>query len=260
MPDEALAFLRELEVADETLSAAEADLAEFGAEVERVRLRAAELDEFVSRLPGERERLQAERGAAEQQAARALRAKDEAGESRADAQHGRSAEAVAERQRAVIRTRDALRMADRRVSELGEESAKLEDAAADAIREASELETRMRRLAAEFHEHPRLTEHGTSDPLPGLSGIVEWGSAARAALFVARGGLSSEREAVIRQANELGSVLLGEPLLSAKSATVLRRVEELKAAGHSPRSSEKVSLRTGKEAAPPAPGTRGPPP
>ncbi len=52
MSDEALAFLRELEAADEALSAAEAELAELGAEVERVRLRAAELEEFLSRLPG----------------------------------------------------------------------------------------------------------------------------------------------------------------------------------------------------------------
>jgi hypothetical protein len=130
----------------------------------------------------------------------------------------------------VIRTQDALRMADRHVSELGEESAALEDAAAEAICEAAELEGRARRLAAEFGQHPRMTEQAAPDPPQGLAGIVEWGSATRAALFVARGGLSSEREAVIRQANELGSMLLGEPLLAAKPATVLRRVEELKAA------------------------------
>jgi chromosome segregation ATPase len=227
--DEALAFLRELEAADETLSAAEAELAELGAEVERVRLRAAELEEFLSRLPVERERLRTEQAGAEQQAARALRAKNEASESLADAERGRSADAVAEARRAVIRTQDALRMADRHVSELGEESAALEDTA-EAICEAAELEGRARWLAAEFGQHPRLTERAASDPPPGVAGIVEWGNAARAALFVARGGLGSEREAVIRQANELGSVLLGEPLLAAKPATVLRRVEELKAA------------------------------
>ncbi|HLM33704.1 MAG TPA: hypothetical protein VK285_06510 [Gaiellaceae bacterium] len=228
--EQTLAFLRKLEGTDATLSAAEAELAELAGEVERVRLRAAELEEFLSRLPVERERLQADRVDAEQQSARALRAKDEASESLADAERGRSAEAVAEARRAVIRTQDALRMADRRVSELGEEFAKLDGAAANAIREAAELETRAHRLAAAFGEHPRLAEQGTSGPLPGLTGIVEWGSAARAALFVARGGLSSEREAVIRQASELGSVLLDEPLLAARPAIVLRRVEELKAA------------------------------
>jgi chromosome segregation ATPase len=228
--DEALAFLRELEAADETLSAAEGELAELGAEVERVRLRAADLEKFLSRLPVEWEQLQTEQAGADQQAARALRAKDEASESLADAERGRSADAVAEARRAVIRTQDALRMADRHVSGLDAESAALEGADADAIREAAELDAQARQLVAEFRQHPRLTEQAASDPLPGLPGIVEWGSAARAALFVARGGLSSEREAVIRQANELGSKLLGEPLLAAKPATVLRRVEELTAA------------------------------
>ncbi len=230
MSDQVLSFLRELDVADETLSAAEAEFAGLGAEVERVRLRAAELEGFLSRLPAERERVQTERADAEPQAARALRVKVEAGESLADAERGRSAEAVAGARRAVIRSQDASRMTDRRVSELGEESAKLESAAADAIREAAELEAQGRRLAAAFREHPRLTQQGTPGPLPGLVGIVEWGSAVRAALFVARGGLSSEREAVIRQANELGSVLLGEPQLATRPATVLRLVEELKAA------------------------------
>jgi chromosome segregation ATPase len=224
--DEVLAFLRELEDMDETLSAAEADLDELAAEVERVRLRAAELDEFLARVPVEQERLEAERPEAERQAAHALQARDKAEESLAVAEQGRSDEAVAEARRALVRTRDALRMADRRVSELAEEAAKLEGAAADAIREAAELEARARQLAAAFREHSRLTEQAASGPPPGLAGVVEWGSAARAALFVARGGLGSEREAVIRQANELGSVLLGEPLLATRPATVRRRIEE----------------------------------
>jgi chromosome segregation ATPase len=225
--EEVLAFLRELEDTDEKLSAAEADLDELAAEVELVRLRAAELGEFLARVPAEQERLDAQRTEAELQAAPALQAREKADQSLAVAEQGRSGEAVAEARRAVVRARDALRMADRRVSELDEESAKLEDAAADAIREAAELEARARHLAAAFREHPRLIEQAASDPPPGLAGVVEWGSAARAALFVARGGLGFEREAVIRQANELGSVLLGDPLLATRPATVRRRVEEL---------------------------------
>jgi len=226
--EQALAFLRELEDTDETLSAAEADLDELAAEVEHARLRAADLDEFLARIPVEREQLEAERAEAERQAAHALQAKDEAEESLAVAEPGRSEKAVvAEARRALVRTRDALRMADRRISELVDEAPKLAGAAADAIREAAELEARARQLAVAFREHSRLTEQAASNPLPGLAGVIEWGSAARAALFVARGRLSSERDAVIRQANELGSVLLGEPLLATRPATVRRRVEEL---------------------------------
>jgi chromosome segregation ATPase len=229
--EQALAFLRKLEGTDATLSAAEAALAELAAEVERVRLHAAEVDEFLARLPSERQRLQAERAKADPQAAHALRTSDGAEELFAVAERGRSEEGVAEARRAVIRTRDALRMAERHVSVLDEEAAELESAAAEAIREVAELEGRAHNLAAAFGEHSRLAEQAASEPGPGLGGVVEWGSAARAALFVARGGLSSEREAVIRQANELGSVLLGEPLLAARPAAVVRRVEELKAAG-----------------------------
>jgi chromosome segregation ATPase len=225
--EEVLAFLRELEDTDETLSVAEADLDDLAAEVERVRLRASGLGEFLARVPVEQERLEAQRAQAERQAAHGLQAREKAEESLGVAELGRSEDAVAETWRAVVRTRDALRMVDRRVAELDEEAAELEGAAADAIHEAAELEARARRLAASFQEHPRLIEQAASDPPPGLAGVVEWGSSARAALFVARGGLGFEREAVIRQANELGSVLLGEPLLATRPATVRRRVEEL---------------------------------
>jgi chromosome segregation ATPase len=225
--EEVLAFLRELEDTDETLSAAEADLDELAAEVERVRLRAAGLGEFLVRVPVEQERLEVQRAQAERQAAHAVQAREQAEESLGLTKLDRSDDAAAETRRAVIRTRDALRMVKRRVAELDEEAAELERAAADAIREAAELEGGARRLAAAFRERPRLVEQAASGPSPGLAGVVEWGSAARAALFVARGGLGSEREAVIRQANELGSVLLGEPLLATRPATVRRRVEEL---------------------------------
>jgi hypothetical protein len=70
--EEVLAFLRELEDTDETLSAAEADLDELAAEVERVRLRAAGLGEFLVRVPVEQERLEVQRAQAERQAAHAL--------------------------------------------------------------------------------------------------------------------------------------------------------------------------------------------
>ncbi|HYM63629.1 MAG TPA: hypothetical protein VES61_03015 [Gaiellaceae bacterium] len=223
---EELAFLQELERVDETLQAAAAELDELGAEVERVRLVAAELEAFQAQLPVARERLEAERAEAARQAADALRAGDEAEASLQAADRGRSEEAAAGARRAVVRTRDAQRMAERRVAELGEGAAKLAGAAAGAIREAAELEEQARELATAFGEHSRLTEQATSDPAPGLAAVVEWGRAARAALFVARGGLNSEREAVIRQANELGSVLLGEPVFAVRPAVVRRRVEE----------------------------------
>jgi hypothetical protein len=48
---------------------------------------------------------------------------------------------------------------------------------------------------------------------------------AGAALFVARGSVAAERDAVIRQANELASAMLGEPVAAGSVAVVRRQLE-----------------------------------
>jgi hypothetical protein len=55
--------------------------------------------------------------------------------------------------------------------------------------------------------------------------VAEWGTRARAALLVARSQLASERDAVVRQANELGASVLGEPLPALSAGEIARRVE-----------------------------------
>ena len=55
--------------------------------------------------------------------------------------------------------------------------------------------------------------------------LVEWSSRVRAHVFVAAGQLDSQRDRVIREASELGSMLLGEPLYGATPAQVRARVE-----------------------------------
>ena len=62
-------------------------------------------------------------------------------------------------------------------------------------------------------------------PGPGTTGIAEWGTRARAALLVARSQLATERDAIVRQANELGAVVLGQTLPPLGAAAVARRVE-----------------------------------
>ena len=56
--------------------------------------------------------------------------------------------------------------------------------------------------------------------------LATWATEARAALFVARGRLAAERDAVIRQANELAALVLGEPLSVQSAGLVARRVEQ----------------------------------
>jgi hypothetical protein len=127
--------------------------------------------------------------------------------------------------RAETQARDHLRMTNRRVEAAEERADKLRRDETAAKQEAPKLEARARKLARLLADRPRLAEDAGHDPAPGLEGVSEWASRARAALFVARGGLAAEREAVIRQANELGSLVLGEPIAASSAAAVARRLE-----------------------------------
>jgi hypothetical protein len=69
---------------------------------------------------------------------------------------------------------------------------------------------------------PRVSDAGGADPGASLDDLVEWGARVHAALFVVRGGLELERERVVREANELGAAVLGEPV-----AASVGRVREL---------------------------------
>jgi hypothetical protein len=216
-----LRFLRELERADEEVGAVLAELDGLAEEAEVVRLRALELEAFGIRLPAERDRIAGglEHVRSEVEAARSALAQAEEAVRRADG------DAATEAARFETRARDRLSVAKGRFEQAEAESANLERRARTAENEGRELEREARRLAGELRNRSRLAEDAGADPRPGLSGIAEWGSAARAALFVARGQLAAERDAVIRQANELGALALGEPLTSVATSAVARRVE-----------------------------------
>ena len=59
-----------------------------------------------------------------------------------------------------------------------------------------------------------------------LEEIVEWAARAHAALFVVRGGLESERERVVLEANALAAAVLGEDVGGASVALVRQRLEQ----------------------------------
>jgi hypothetical protein len=54
--------------------------------------------------------------------------------------------------------------------------------------------------------------------------LVAWASRAHAELFVAAGQIAAQRERVIREANELASMLLGEPTYGSTVEQALARV------------------------------------
>jgi len=223
--ERAVAFLRELARADEDAAATLAELDELAAGVDRVRVRAADLEAFFVRFPADRAAALDASGEAELAAAAAheelVRAEAEATAAEATRDERRAREARHD----VVRARDALAMAERGCDEARRAVESLAEREADCERERAELGVEARRLAAALRARPRLAEQAGEEPVGGLAEIEEWGSAARAALFVARSGLATERDAVLRQANELGTVVLGEPHVGTPPGAIADRLE-----------------------------------
>jgi hypothetical protein len=223
--DARVALVRELERADEDVAALLAELDELYAACEAVRTRALAVETFFARLPAERTAREQALGEARATVERAEEAARRAADELARAERAAEEERRAAARRFDVRARDALAGARRRLATASAERERLESGAAEAEREAQTLEERARVLAAALRRRPRLAADAGAAPGAELGGVSEWGGRARAALLVARAGLAAERDALIRQANELGSAVLGEPLAPARAHDVARRVE-----------------------------------
>jgi chromosome segregation ATPase len=201
-----LSVLHELEEADQELSTTLERLDDLAHEVQEIGARATELSRRLARLPAERAAVAAARA----EAARDIEARRQEHEQVLAAGYRDEAEARREQTRAA----DLLHSAERRLEAATEEEARLAEEEETASREARELWERAVGVDA--------------DPPAGdsLEELAAWATETRAALFVRRGQVAAQREAAIRQANELGSALLGEPLVAQSAALVARRVEE----------------------------------
>jgi hypothetical protein len=220
-----LAFLHELERADEAVAATLGELDELTSSVDSVRRRAEEADAFRRRFPAERSELDAALAGADELAANRRTAAAAAERELEEAGASSDRERIAAARRNAVRQRDALHVAERQREELAARRAALEQRAGEVEKDVSELETRAGELASALAARPRLAEDAGTPPEPELAGVLDWASRARAGLFVARGGLTAERDAVVRQANELGALVLGEPLTAGGPAAVARRIE-----------------------------------
>jgi chromosome segregation protein len=216
-----LGLLRELELADEEAGAALAELDELAREAESVRVKALDVAAFEARLPGKREAAGAEltRARGEREAARAALAEAEA------AVRTARPDGEADARRFEIRARDRVSVAERRARSAEEACEALERRAEDSKREGEELGSRAAAVAEALQGRPRVAVEAGAAPTPGLAGVANWGEAARAALFVARGQVAAERDALVRQANEVGGLALGEPLTTLGASAIVRRVE-----------------------------------
>jgi hypothetical protein len=226
MPDRRLAILEDLERAEEEVAAELAEVDELYAACEQVRLAAHDLLDFVERLPEERE-------AAAREIEEAARARDEgravfenAQQELAAAEKTGDPDVLAAARRFHIRTRDALHLADRRAHAAEDRAAELAAAATAAEHHARELNARAHELAEALARRPRVALETAIAPDATPAQVAEWGTQARAALLVARSQVAAERDALVRQANELASNVVGEPvgaMSAAGAANLLRR-------------------------------------
>jgi chromosome segregation ATPase len=88
-----------------------------------------------------------------------------------------------------------------------------------------DLQREAERLPAEVAQ---LSEHAAAldgvEPPEGES-LVDWASHAHAELFVEAGQLDAQRDRLIREANELATMLVGEPTYGATARQALARAE-----------------------------------
>jgi hypothetical protein len=218
--DDAVQYVRELARRDVELAAALESVARLQERAGVIAERTTRLGVLLERLPHERQTaadavarresdLEARRG-------EAVEAERAAAESRRPAPELEVAAARA--RRAVERAEEELGSARRRVVDL-------ERDAGQAQEEASALERAAAAAAAELASAPRIAAHIPDPPGAGLDGLRAWVARAEAALLLARTGLNAEREAVVREANELAAVVLGGALAPSGVAQIRDRVE-----------------------------------
>jgi len=220
-----LELLRELAGADEAKRAALAALDGLLERTTGLRARADGAAAVLAAAAAERERLAHEVGEAERTVEARAASLREAEAELAEAERRGDRERVLAARRSEVRARDALTMAERQLAATREAQDAHEQAVAGAERDAPRIEDEARQLAAELGVAPRVPAQAAAPPDPGLAGVQAWTTGARAALVVARSGVTSERETLIRQANELASLLLGEPQAATSAAAAARRVE-----------------------------------
>jgi DNA repair exonuclease SbcCD ATPase subunit len=207
-----VAYARDLEAEDAALAEAIAEIDLVRGDVSMLRARAEHSVAFRTVLPGAREALAGRLAEAEQELDRRRR---EAADASAQLEQARQEEDVLAARRAVVRTQDAVTTAERKVARLREEADVLEAEAERVEAGLPELERRAAELAERLGGLRRAS--GPGEPGAGAERVAGWASRAEASLFVARGGLETERDRVIRQANELAAAALGETLAASVS-------------------------------------------
>ncbi len=199
--------LRRLAALDAELAESASALRELDGRVTAIRGRTGAIDAFFAAYPEEKAHRAAELKDAEDELSRR---RDELAEAQRTLAEAREDEARIHAEHAVARALDHIAVAENRLARARSSYDELERDAAALPRELEELEAGARAI-------PDVSPFGGS--------LVDWASHAHAELFVAAGQVDVQRERVLREANELASMLLGEPTYGATVAQALARVE-----------------------------------
>ncbi len=207
--------LRALHRRDEELAAASRKIAEAAESTASIRIRAEAIAAFSASFADEEARLRAGVDDAGRELAR--RREELVAAERAVADAAADEQERERLERSLARGRDHVRLAESRLERARAASERLEGDAAELPAELARLE----------QEAAALAEQTGLLPAPGAvpGGMVDWASQARAELFVALGQIDRQREQVIRESNELATMLLGEPTFGSTPAQALARVE-----------------------------------
>jgi chromosome segregation ATPase len=224
---ELIAYARDLEVRDADVASRIERTAELLRRVDDLRAQAGRVRLALGALPGDMCKGESAIAAAREREADARRDVVEAERrveeiSRAKRASG-EAKAEAERalRRAAVAVEDAVAAVVRQVERL---RALVSDQVA-LTAEAEGLAVAAQSVAREVAALPRVSDSGRMPPGSSLVEIEAWGARAHAAIFVVRGGLESEREQLVHEANVLAAANLGDQGGAASVALVRRRLE-----------------------------------
>ena len=221
-----------LEARDTELEAAIEPVEELARRASHVNERARALERFLAGVPVELAGLEQEEVEARErrvEADLALAAAERAAEELSGSRRA-SDEKRAQAERVLAHAREAAADAAAHIERVVEAQRRLLGEEEAARGEATLLARDAADTAAAVSELPRVSDSGRTPPGETLPELVAWADRVGAALLVVRGVLVGERERLLREAGELGTAALGEPVYGASVSMVRRRIEE-RAAG-----------------------------
>jgi chromosome segregation ATPase len=223
----ALTLAVELERRDSEQAQALDAVAGLERRVEALRERAREFRGLLETLPGELGQLERAEAEARDRRSAAVQLVTEAERRLESSQRdgARKGDEVDAARRDVERERAILAAADAAVHAVTTRREYLLEQERSAFAEIGRLEAEARELARELTASPHVSPAVGTEPETGLEGVLVWAERAHAALLVGRANLERERDRTLREASELASSALGEPVAVASVATIRRRLE-----------------------------------